>query len=99
MIVAYVFIECVKPMMTYTDDAMTVSSNVECHHSPRVWEQLAGNEWQEAGYTCRLQAYERHSTKMKILITQAKGQWAAHDTLPQALRHNLMVAVLFKNNT
>ena len=63
MIVAYIFIQCVKPVMTYTDDARTASSNVEHHHCPRAWEQLAGNEWWEARYSHRLQAYEGHPTK------------------------------------
>ena len=63
MIVAYVFIQCAKPVMTYTNDTRTVSSNVEHHHSPRVQEQLVGSEWQEAGYARRPQAYEGHSTK------------------------------------
>ena len=63
MIVAYVFIERGKPVMTYTDDTRTASSNVEHHHGPRVREQLAGNEWREARYARRLQAYEGHPTK------------------------------------
>ena len=63
MTVAYVFIECAKPMMTYTDDARTASSNVEHHHGLQAWEQLVGNEWWEAGYACSLQAYEGHPTK------------------------------------
>ena len=32
MIVTHAFIECVKPVMTYTDDARTASSNVGHHH-------------------------------------------------------------------
>ena len=63
MTVAYVFIECVKPMMTYTDDARTASLNVEHHHSPQAQEQLAGNEWWEAGHAHSLQVYEGHPTK------------------------------------
>ena len=63
MIVAYVFIQCMKPVMMYTDDASTASSNVGRHHSPRAQKQLAGNEWWEAGYACRLQAYEGHPIK------------------------------------
>ena len=62
-IVAYVFIQHAKPVMTYTDDTGTVSSNIECHHGPQAWEQLVGNEWQEAGYTRRPQAYESYPTK------------------------------------
>ena len=50
-------------MMMYTDDARIASSNIEHHHSPRAWEQLVGNEWWEAGYTHKLQAYEGHPTK------------------------------------
>ena len=65
-IVACAFIQHVKPMMTYTDDAKIASSNVIRHHGPRVWEQLVGNEWQEAGYARKLQAYEGHPTKRKI---------------------------------
>ena len=59
-------------MMTYTNDARIVSSNVKHHHDSWAQEQLVGNEWQEARYTCKLQAYEAHP-KMKNLITQAKG--------------------------
>ena len=66
MTVAYVFVKCMKPMMMYTDDARTASSNIEHHHSLQAWEQLVGNEWQEARYTCSLQAYEGHPTKQKI---------------------------------
>ena len=66
MTVAYIFIQCVKPVMTYTDDARTVSSNVEHHHGPRAWEQLAGNEWWEARYAHSLQAYEGYPIKQKI---------------------------------
>ena len=63
MIVAYIFIQCTKPMMTYTDDARTVSLNIEHHHGPQVWEQLAENGWWEARYAHRLHAYEDHFTK------------------------------------
>ena len=66
MIVAYVFIELVKHVMMYTDDTSTASSNIGCHHGPRAQEQLVGNEWWEAGYACRLQAYEGHPTKQKF---------------------------------
>ena len=71
-IVVYVFIQHAKPVMTYTDDARIVSLSVECHHGPQVREQLVGNEWQEAGYTHRLQVYEGYPTKQN-LITRAKG--------------------------
>ena len=49
MIIAYAFIQCVKPVMTYTDDARIVSSHVTHHHGLQAWEQLVGNEWWEAG--------------------------------------------------
>ena len=45
------------------DDTRIASSNVKHHHSPRVWEQLVGNEWWEIGYTHKPQAYEGHPTK------------------------------------
>ena len=63
MIVACAFIQHTKPMMTYTNDARIVSSNVKCHHGPQAQEQLAGNEWREARYAHKLQAYEGHPTK------------------------------------
>ena len=66
MIVACAFIQCAKSVMMYTDDARIASSNIKHHHGPQVREQLAGNEWQEAGYTHRLQAYEGHPTKQKF---------------------------------
>ena len=53
-------------MMMYTDDARIASLNIEHHHGPRPREQLAGNEWWEAGYTHRLQAYEGYPTKQKF---------------------------------
>ena len=53
-------------MMMYTDDARIASLNVERHHGPQVREQLVGNEWWEAGYARKLQAYEGHPTKRKI---------------------------------
>ena len=34
MTVAYIFIQCAKPMMMYTDDASTASLNVGHHHGP-----------------------------------------------------------------
>ena len=50
IIVTHAFIQCAKPMMTYTNDARTASSNVECHHSLWAQEQLAGDGWRETGY-------------------------------------------------
>ena len=48
-IVTHAFIQHAKPVMTYTDDARAASSNVGCHHSLRVWEQLVGDGWWETG--------------------------------------------------
>ena len=47
MIVTHAFIQRAKPMMMYTDDTRTASSNVGCHHGLWVWEQLAGDGWWE----------------------------------------------------
>ena len=66
MIVAYVFIQHMKPVMTYTDDVKTASLNVGYHHSPQAWKQLVGDEWWEAGYAHRLQAYEGHPNNEKF---------------------------------
>ena len=66
MTVTYIFIQHAKPVMMYTDDASTATSNIGCHHGPRAWEQLAGNEWWEARYARSLQAYEGHPIKRKI---------------------------------
>ena len=63
MTVAYIFIQRTKPVMTYTDDASTASSNIGCHHSPQAQEQLAGNEWWVAGHARSLQVYEGHPIK------------------------------------
>ena len=62
-----------------------------------------GNNWQEmSGGKLGTLINSRHTRatyKMKDLITQAKGQWAACDTLPQALQHDLVMAALFKRTT
>ena len=96
MIVAYTFIQRTKPGITYTNDARILSSNVTCHHGPQAQEPLVGNKWWEAGYTHKPQAYKGHPMKQKKLITQAKQQRAACDTLPQAVQHDLMMTTLFK---
>ena len=49
MIVTHAFIQHTKPMMTYTNDARTASSNVGHHHGLRVREQLVGDGWWETG--------------------------------------------------
>ena len=66
MIVACAFIQHTKPMMTYTNDTKISSLNVIHHHSPQVWEQLVGNEWWEAEYTHKLQAYKGHPKNEKF---------------------------------
>ena len=63
MIVAHAFIQHMNPGVTYTDDARIASSNITCHHCPRVQEPLVGNEWQEARHTHKPQAYECHTMK------------------------------------
>ena len=77
--------------MTYTDDTRIASSNVTHHHDPRVREQLAGNWAHLQASGMRGPHYE-----MKKLNSRAKGQRAAHDTLPQALWHDLMMTTLFE---
>ena len=49
-IVTHVFIQHVKPVMMYTSDARTASSNVGCHHGLQAREQLVGDGWRETGY-------------------------------------------------
>ena len=41
------YIPRVKPMMTYSDDARSVSSKVTRHHGLRAREQMAGDGWQK----------------------------------------------------
>ena len=50
MIVTHAFIQHAKPVMTYTNDARTASSNVGRHHGLWVREQLVGDGWWETGY-------------------------------------------------
>ena len=64
--VAYIFVQCMKPVMMYTDDARTASSNIEHHHGPQAQEQLVGNEWREARYARSLQVYEDYPIKRKF---------------------------------
>ena len=56
--VTHAFIQHAKPVMMYTDDTRTASSNVEHHHGLQVWEQLVGDGWWETGYAHSLQVYE-----------------------------------------
>ena len=80
MIIAYAFIQHVKLGMMYTNDARIASSNITHHHDPRTWEQVVGNQAHSQASGMQGPHYE-----MKKLKTQAKGQQAACDTLPQAL--------------
>ena len=54
-------------------------------------KQVAGNQAHSQTSGMQGPCYE-----MKKLNPQAKGQWAACDTLPQALWHDLMMTALFK---
>ena len=54
MIVTPTYIQCMEPVMTYTDDTRSVSLNVPRHHGLQVWEQMAGDGWQETGQACSL---------------------------------------------
>ena len=49
MIVTPTYIQCAEPVMTYTNDARSVSPNVPYHHSLWVREQIAGDGWWETG--------------------------------------------------
>ena len=51
MIIAPTYIPHAEPVMTYTDDARSVSSSVTHHHGLWVWEQMAGDGWWETGWT------------------------------------------------
>ena len=94
MIIASPFIQRVKLGMTYTDDARIASSNVTHHHEPQVQGQVVGNWAHLQTSGMRGPHYE-----MKKLNTQAKGQQAACDTLPQALQHDLVMTALLKKTT
>ena len=49
MIITPTYIQHAEPMMTYTNDARSASSNVTRHHGPRAREQMAGDGWRETG--------------------------------------------------
>ena len=101
-----------KPGMTYTDDARAASSNFTCHHRPLVWETSGGKLVTLTSYRhtraillnfetllVTLTSY-RHARAILLnfetLDPRVVGQWAAHDTLPQALQHNLVMTALLK---
>ena len=48
-IITPTYIQCAEPMMMYTNDARSASSNVTHHHGLRVQEQMVGDGWQETG--------------------------------------------------
>ena len=49
MIITPTYIQHAEPVMTYTNDARSASSNVTCHHGLQAWEQMAGDGWWETG--------------------------------------------------
>ena len=55
-----------------------------------------GDRWWETGHTRKVQAHEGHTTKCLNFTSPGNEQWAAHDTLPQALQHDLMTTALLK---
>ena len=78
--------------MTYTNDARVASSNVTHHHRLLAWETSGGKLGTLASY--------RHVRAIlpnfETLDPWVAGQQAAHDTLPQALWHDLMMTALLK---
>ena len=69
-----------------------VTMNLECGN--KWWETSGG----KPGTLANLR-HARATLQNEKLNTWAKGQQAAHDTLPQALWHNLMTTTLFKKTT
>ena len=53
-IVTPTYIQRVEPVMMYTDDARSASSNVPRHHGLWAQEQMVGDGWQETGQACSL---------------------------------------------
>ena len=92
MIVTLPYILCVKPGDDVHDDARVASSNVTHHHRLLVWETSGGKLGTLTSY--------RHARAIlpnfETLDPWVAGQWAAHDTLPQALQHDLMMTALLK---
>ena len=91
-IVTLPYIWCAKPGMVYTDDTRVASSNITHHHRLLAWEISGGKLGTLASY--------RHARAIlpnfETLDPQVVGQWAACDTLPQALQHNLVMTALLK---
>ena len=50
-IVTHAFILHAKPVMMYTDDTRTASSNVGHHHGLQAWEQFGG-KWVAGNWVC-----------------------------------------------
>ena len=72
MTVTHIFIQHVKPMMMYTDDARTVSSNIEHHHGLWVQEQLAGDGGGKLGMLIAFRHMSCQPIKQN-LINRVKG--------------------------
>ena len=91
MTVTLLYIWHAKLGMTYINDARVVSLNIICHHRLQAWETNGGN-W------AHLQATGRQGPYYQILNFRSPDvrQQAAHDTLPQALQHDLMMTALLK---
>ena len=83
-------------MMTYPDDARPASSKVTCHHGPQVREQMAGDSWRETDRPVALRRTDLDNKELKFKDHVFKRQRAARDTLPQALRHDLVTAPLLR---
>ena len=60
------YIPRAKPAMTYPDDARSVSSKVTHHHGLRVWEQMAGDSWQETDRPVALRRTDLDNKELKI---------------------------------
>ena len=70
MIITPAFISCVKPAVTYSDDARLASSKVTRHHGLQVQEQMAGVGWREMD---RLIAFGHMSPDNKELKFKRPG--------------------------
>ena len=62
-------------------------------------EQMVGDSWQETDRPVALRRTDRDNKELNLKTVFLRGSGAARDTLPQALRHDLMMAPLLRNNT
>ena len=76
----------------YTNDARITSLNGIRHHKPRAQETSGG----KLGTLTNHRHASATLQKCENLDPRAIGQWAAHDTLPQALQHDLVMNALLK---